>query len=391
MRITAPRAGEPIRLVTTGSEPRFRVVMDAGRKADGGRRQVTSTFATLRGAREFVAETRTAVARGNYTAPAGVDFDALCSAWLASKVDCREVTRLGYAQVLKPIRARIGARKVQSIRLPDVEAVMVALATEGGQRSRPLSHRSLAYTLGTLRQVFAYAVRAGLVATNPTQAVKVPKAAHDDGRALLVWDPAQLLAFRAVADADEWAGGWRLALSGLRRSEVLGMAWEAVDMDAGTAVVRAGRVAVDGSRTATGDPKSKASRRTVPVEAMHPGTVGLLRSLSARQAAERRYAGLAYTDGGLVLVDALGLPVRPEAFSDRFGVLCRRAGVPVVRLHSVRHSVALMLHRAGVAPADAASLLGHSVQVHLSTYVPRTEQGAQTAGAMLGRVLRAAL
>ncbi len=365
--------------------------MDAGRKADGGRRQVTSTFATLRGAREFVAETRTAVARGNYTAPAGVDFDALCSAWLASKVDCREVTRLGYAQVLKPIRARIGARKVQSIRLPDVEAVMVALATEGGQRSRPLSHRSLAYTLGTLRQVFAYAVRAGLVATNPTQAVKVPKAAHDDGRALLVWDPAQLLAFRAVADADEWAGGWRLALSGLRRSEVLGMAWEAVDMDAGTAVVRAGRVAVDGSRTATGDPKSKASRRTVPVEAMHPGTVGLLRSLSARQAAERRNAGLAYTDGGLVLVDALGRPVRPEAFSDRFGVLCRRAGVPVVRLHSVRHSVALMLHRAGVAPADAASLLGHSVQVHLSTYVPRTEQGAQTAGAMLGQVLRAAL
>jgi len=43
-------------------------------------------------------------------------------------------------------------------------------------------------------------------------------------------------------------------------------------------------------------------------------------------------------DTGYVVVDELGRPVRPEAYSDRFTELCTKAGVPVVRLHSVRHT-----------------------------------------------------
>jgi integrase len=171
-------------------------------------------------------------------------------------------------------------------------------------------------------------------------------------------------------------GGWRLTLFGLRRSEILGMRWGSVNLPDGLATVRSGRVLLDGQRTATDDPKSAASWRTVPVEAMHPGTLTLLRSLSARQATEKLAAGSGYDDSGYLLVDALGQPIRPEAYSDRFKVLCREAGVPVIRLHDIRHSVALMLHRAGQAPADVAALLGHTLTVHLATYVPRTERGA---------------
>jgi integrase len=94
-----------------------------------------------------------------------------------------------------------------------------------------------------------------------------------------------------VADEDDWAAGWRLTLCGLRRSEVMGMRWEAVDMERGEVVVQAGRVLLDGTRTATDDPKSSASHRTVPVEDMHRGTVALLRSLKARQAADRLVLG----------------------------------------------------------------------------------------------------
>lgn len=90
-----------------------------------------------------------------------------------------------------------------------------------------------------------------------------------------------------------------------------------------------------------------------------------------------------------MLTDALGRGVRPEAYSDRFGELCREAGVPVVHLHSVRHTLALTMHRQGVAPADAASLLGHTVAVHLASYVPRTERGAQSAATALGGALAA--
>jgi integrase len=169
------------------------------------------------------------------------------------------------------------------------------------------------------------------------------------------------------------------------------MRWGSVNLSDGLVAVQAGRVQLDGHRTLTDDPKSRASWRTVPVEAMHPGTLKLLRTLSARQAADRLAACTAYDDSGYVLVDALGQPIRPEAYSDRFKAMCIEAQVPVIRLHDTRHSVALLLHRAGQAPADVAALLGHTLTVHLATYVPRTERGAQSAASALVQVLGEAL
>lgn len=181
------------------------------------------------------------------------------------------------------------------------------------------------------------------------------------------------------------AGG--LTLAGLRRSEVLGLRWLAVDLGPGTVRVEARRVALDGKRTATEEPKSAASWRTVPVETAsgHRCAVALLRSLKASQATNQLAAGSGYEESGFVLVDALGHPIRPEAYSDRFTVLRREAQVPEARLHDVRHTIATMLHRAGQAPADCAALLGHTLAVHLSTYVTSNERGTQTAAAALGQ------
>lgn len=98
---------------------------------------------------------------------------------------------------------------------------------------------------------------------------------------------------------------------------------------------------------------------------IHPGTVDRLRSLRARQAGARLAAGPAYVDSGFVVVDELGKPIRSEVYSDRFRRLCRAATVPPITLHSVRLSLAFWLHREGVTPADAAALLGHTVEAHL--------------------------
>jgi integrase len=125
------------------------------------------------------------------------------------------------------------------------------------------------------------------------------------------------------------------------------------------------------------------------VEQIQPGTTALLRQLRARQAADRLVLGVGYPDTGLVVVDALGRPMRPAGYSDRFALLCRDAGVRQVHLHAVRHSLALEGHRAGVAPADMAALLGHTVQTHLAVYVPLTEAGARTAASGLGAAIAA--
>lgn len=397
MRISEPKQGEPIRLVQDADgrpafdrkgRPKYRAVVDVGTTAAGKRRQLTSTHPTLTAARAWVARTRTEVTTGTFIAPERVTFDQLADEWLASKAGIRPVTRRGYEDVLKAARDHLGPKRVQSITRADVDALLAALAVEG-RRGRPLSRRSLSYTLTTVKAVFRFAVPR-LIPVNPAEGVEIPHGAARRGE-VVPWEPAELLTFRAKADTHEWGGVWRLALCGLRRSEVLGLRWDAVDLDAGTVEIRAGRVRLDGSHTATDEPKATNSRRTVPVEMLHPGSMALLRSLKARQAADRLAGGNAYRDTGAVLVDALGEPVGPERFTAEFGRLSEEAGVPVVRLHWLRHSLATIMHRAGIEAADAAAVLGHSTAVHLQYYVTATQPGVNRAAQAFAASLAEAL
>jgi integrase len=209
------------------------------------------------------------------------------------------------------------------------------------------------------------------------------------GKDLQHWQPDELRAFVEHADSDDLAAAWRLTACGLTRADVLGLRWSDIDLDTGVVTVSQGRVAL-GKGDHTDDPKSVSRRRALPVESMWPGTVSALRSLRVQQAADKLRAGTAWADSGYVVVDALGQPVRPEWYSDRFRAVGREAGLPSITLHAVRHSLAFWLHREGVTPADAAGLLGHTVQVHLDTYLPHSgASGIASAAHALGRAAAA--
>lgn len=214
--------------------------------------------------------------------------------------------------------------------------------------------------------------------------VKRPRVRKVVGTDLVHWQPEELERFVEHADSDDLAAAWRLTACGLTRSEVLGLRWSDVDLEAGMVHISQGRVALDHADHVD-DPKSASRRRSVPVEVMWGGTMTALRSLRARQAAERLRAGSAYVDSGLVIVEALGQPVRPEWYSDRFRAVAKDGGLPAITLHSVRHSLAFWLHSIGITPADAAGLLGHTVEVHLSTYLPHSgASGIAAAGRAFG-------
>jgi len=397
---TCPRVDEPIRRVESTAGARFRVVVDATPPGALKRRQVTRTLPTINAARAEVDKIRAEVrALGAYAPPAPESIAALAERWLESRVDVRPVTVEGYRSALTGVTRRLGSRSVQSITAADVRDLVAWLATEGGkprttgQPGRALSPRAVRASLAALVSLLDVAVDDGLIERNVARGVKRPRQQQRAGRDLEHWQPADLLKFRRHADADAWAAAWRLTLTGMRRSEVLGMRWVDVDLEAGSVAVEQGRVQLQygGQRTHVDAPKSAASRRVVPVELLHPGTVAQLRSLKASQAADRLRAGTAYVDSGYVVVDALGQPVRPEVYSDRFRRLCTAAGAPPIRLHSVRHSVAFWAHAVGVTPADAAALLGHGVPVHLATYLPGSgTSGIAAAAAALGRAAAAA-
>lgn len=143
---------------------------------------------------------------------------------------------------------------------------------------------------------------------------------------------------------------------GLRRGEALGLAWEDVDVDLGQGLVRVHRNRIMlGWETVIQGTKTDAGQRTL---ALTPGAVTALRRTSALQAQERLQAGPAYQETGLVVVDALGAPVTPRWYGDRFKALTRRAGVPVTRLHDARHAYGSHLLDQGVPLTLVSEALG---------------------------------
>lgn len=377
------RSAEPIRAIRAADgSVRYRVVVDAGHHPDGRRRQVTSTHRTKREARAKLAEIRADVARGAYVARDSETLDALLDRWIAGRRDVRPVTVQGYRDVLVPVRQRLGSRRVQDLTIADVDRLVEWMTREGGQRGQGLSPRSVVATLGALSQALDLAAREGLVTRNVARMVKRPRQRREDVQR---WTAAEASRFREHVLSDRLAGAWLLSLAGLRRSEVLGLRWSDVDLDAGTVRVEQGRVAVTPTTDTVDEPKSAQSRRTVPV-GLVPGVTAALRSLRARQAAERLALGPAYVDSCLVVVDSAGKPPRPEWYSDRFRALCREAGVPVIHLHATRHSAADTLLNAGMPAVDVAAWLGHTTEVLHERYGRATAGGVAAVGERLGEL-----
>lgn len=383
-RVTQPGDAEPIRLIETKAGHRYRVVLDTS-PAGVPRRQITRTFNTIREARKFVNDTRADLVAGSFTPPSTETLAQLCERWLESRRDVRPVTLEGYRHWLAPALRHLGSQKVQALTVTDVERLTAWLSSSGGRRGQGLGATSVRSTLVALGQALDLAAREGTVNRNVARLVRRPRTRTRSGTDLLHWQPEQLLRFREHADTHALAGAWRLTLAGMTRADVLGLRWSDIDLETGIVLISQGRVALSRSDHVD-DPKSRARRRAVPVEQMHPGTVGALRELWAQQARDQAVAGSAYVGSGMLVVDSIGRPVRPEWYSDEFRRVSAAAGVPSITLHSVRHSLAFWLHREGVAPADAAALLGHTVEVYLSTYLPHSGAiGIASAAAAIGR------
>ncbi|WP_179475591.1 site-specific integrase [Mycolicibacterium vinylchloridicum] len=224
------------------------------------------------------------------------------------------------------------------------------------------------------------AMRQGLVTRNVARMVKRPAIKHHE---MATWTPEQATQFRDHVRDDRLAACWLLTLAGLRRSEILGLRWSDVDFDSDTVSVAQGRVVVPGVGTVTGDPKSKRSRRALP---MPMEILTALRKFRVQQASERLSFGSAYHESGLVAVNEDGSPIRPETYSAEFALRSKSAGVPAIRLHDVRHTAATMLLDAGTTAIATAKWLGHDPAITLRVYGHVYDDALAAAGdALLGR------
>jgi integrase len=263
----------------------------------------------------------------------------------------------------------IGRRQLQQVEPSDLNALYAALLA-GDAEHRPLSARSVRYIATILHRAFRDAVRWQALVRNPADSADPPRPTARPE--MQTWTGGQLSRFLEHVTDDRLSGAWwLLATTGMRRGEVLGLRWSDVDLDAAVARISRTLITTDVQRKgspgmAWGTPKTAKGRRSV---ALDPATVTALRAHRARQLQERMALGAGYLDEDLVVAELDGRPVHPKRLSYYFERESKRAVLPPIRLHDLRHTHATLALKAGVHPRVVQERLGHAnVSITLDTY-----------------------
>ena len=175
---------------------------------------------------------------------------------------------------------------------------------------------------------------------------------------------------------------------GMRRGGLLGLTWDAVDLDAGWLWVRQTLAWVEGRRLIQ-PPKTRASRRVIPL----PDVVAIaLREHRKRQDDDRADAGERWTDTRFVFTNRRGEPLSPYSLTKYWHDVRAKAGVPTLRFHDLRHAAVSLLLALGVPPHVVREIAGHSdVKVTMTVYAHRHLDEKAAALAQLGTAVASTL
>lgn len=258
------------------------------------------------------------------------------------------------------LKPALGRRRLKALSPADVQTLYRSMLDAG------LSPSTVNKAHTVLHKALRQAVRWSLVARNVTEAVKAPRPSSEEMRPLSAEETRRFL---ETARGDGLEALYVLAVTtGMRRGELLGLKWADVDLEGGAVSIRRTLMRTDnGKRVALGEPKTKKSRRTVRLT---PEARRVLREHLSRQLREIEILGDGYGDEGLVFTTQKGTPINPSNLRQRsLAPLLRKAGLPPIRFHDLRHTCATLLLSRNVHPKLVQEMLGHAtVAITLDTY-----------------------
>jgi integrase len=354
-------------------------IYDEGEDENGKRVQRwKGGFPTRTAASKFLTDQLSKLDDGSYVQPTKVTLRAFVEEeWLlAIAGTVRPLTLTQYRSIMKGrILPRLGHLRLQALTGGHINALYRELEEAG------LSVASRRVTHAVLSRACRDAVRWGRLVRNPAAAADPPAAAESRATA---WTTKELGRFlEHVADKRLFAL-WRLAATtGMRRGELLGLTWFALDLEGGTLRIDQQLVPTRGGVT-FGPPKSKRSRRTIALDAE---TVDALKAHREAQLLERSFAGDAYVDQDLVFADELGGTIYPQRLTEAFARERKAAGLLAGTLHILRHTHATLALTNGVPVHVVAARIGDRPETVLRVYahlLPQSDvEAAEQVAALL--------
>ena len=352
------------------SKGSWTIWVDLGRDPETGKRKQQTL--TVRGAkREAERELRDllhSLEVGSYVKPSRITLGQWLEQWCQSYVGmhCSARTAESYQSEVRrhltPFLGRILLTQLQPQHLQNYYSQALTKGRADGKGG--LSARTVQYHHRILSEALDYAVKMGLLARNVAKTVDPPHPEHTN---MAVLAPDDIPTFLAAIEKTHYHILFYTALStGMRRGELLALRWRHVDLGMATISVTQTLHRLSNGQYVIRQPKSSKSRRQVDLP---PSLALLLRQHKAEQAMERNLVGKPLSDGDLVFCHPDGGPLDPGVVSHTFGKVLRKAGLPHIRFHDLRHSHATLLLKAGIHPKIVSERLGHAnIGITLDTY-----------------------
>ena len=289
--------------------------------------------------------------------------------WLENMADTlRPNTLRNYCSYIENhIRPGLGNKQLSRITPKDVQRFYEKLSDCLASGTVRRIHTTLHGTLKAAQQ-------AHLIASNPTEQIIAPRFSY---RAKQVLTDEQLDVFmRVIAEDEIWCDFFYTELTtGLRRGEICGLKWEDFDEVAGTLKVCRTVYREAGGELTAGDTKTNAGTRKI-----------LLPANTAAVLSERKESALSeWIFPNLLKPEQ---PTDPGSAYRQLKVLLKRAGLPNIRFHDLRHTFATHALASGVDVKTLSSILGHTrAAFTLDTYTHTTGDMQKRASEVVGDFL----
>lgn len=255
---------------------------------------------------------------------------------------------------LKPIIGRIHLYTLDSFQVMDL------LEEELGN----LAPKSRKNYYSVLRLAIKAALDRKLVPGDALQGLKSPKIPRKEKPVLTREQLVQVATL-----ASRYKHGLIIQLlcaTGARVSEILGLTWNAVDFSRNTITIDQ---SVDiTTRQLKSDVKTKNSRRTIELP---PELMQLLKEHKQKTIGKV----VPFNQTNLLVFTVDGKPVRYNTVRKTWVQILKKAGLPAINIHAIRHSVITLLLNEGVPPIVVAGLVGHDVATTVNTYAQKIHGG----------------
>ena len=319
-----------------------------------------STGLTIKGNKKRAEQMLMEERRKYATAKAGDDvlFADFMEQWLEIVKSTVSIpTYSSYVNAVKSIIAPYFRKK--KILLRDLQAHDIQMFYQ--EQLQRVKASSVIHYHANIHKALKYAVKNDMIPSNPADKVERPKQDKFYGN---FYDRDELnKLFEAVAGTKFELPVLLGAFYGLRRSEIVGLKWSAIDFEQNTITISHTVTScnLDGKCVivAKDTTKTKSSRRTLPLV---PYFHEKLLAVKAQQERNQKLCGRSYNREFLeyICVDDIGDRFKPNYITSQFPKLLERNGFRKIRFHDLRHSCASLLLASGVPMKHIQEWLGHS-------------------------------